>query len=344
MLRESRAGRRGHENHVHRRWQVELDRRMSITLQPATPASLDEVAEAVATWQQDGGPVQLHPGDLGWNWSLGAEKLAEAIWVWRRDGQILAVGLVDNAGLIRMGIAPSVDQDGAFASQLLADLSDSAPGVLPAGNAFVEARAGTAFRELLAGSGWLADEPWTPLCRDLTDKLEDCDLRVEVVGPHNVQERVAVQRASFPNSTFTPERWHTMAAASPYRRARCLVGYDRLRRSGRHGDGLVCRGRDDRACSNHWVSTGITAATGTAQPSRWQRQPRCKRWDRPARQCAHRAATWALWLPTPRLASKGSRTSPTSAAQVDHTGHRQPGRPSDRAMKSALHRNVRNSA
>ena len=206
---------------------------MSITLQTATPASLDDVAEAVATWQQDGAPVQLHAGDLGWNWSLGAEELAAAVRVWRRDGEILAVGLLDDAGLIRMGIAPSVDQDDAFASQLLADLSDSARGVLPAGKAVVEARSGTAFRELLAGSGWLADEPWTPLCRDLTDKVEDCGLRVEAVGPHNVLERVAVQRASFPNSTFTLERWHTMAAASPYRRARCLVGYDQ------HGDAVA---------------------------------------------------------------------------------------------------------
>jgi ribosomal protein S18 acetylase RimI-like enzyme len=63
--------------------------------------------------------------------------------------------------------------------------------------------------------------------------VEDCGLRVDVVGPHNVQERVAVQRASFPSSTFTLERWQTMAAASPYRRARCLVGYDR------HGDAVA---------------------------------------------------------------------------------------------------------
>lgn len=199
---------------------------MSITLQTATVASLDAVAEAVASWQQDGGPVQLHPGDLGWNWSLGAAELAGAMRVWRRDGQILAVGLLDDAGLIRMGIAPSVDQDDAFASELLADLSDRARGVLPAGNAFVEARSGTAFRGLLAARGWLPDEPWTPLCRDLTDTVEDCGLRVEVTGKHNVQERVAVQRASFPNSAFTLKRWHTMAAAPPYRRARCLVGYD----------------------------------------------------------------------------------------------------------------------
>jgi hypothetical protein len=163
---------------------------------------------------------------LGWNWSLGAEALAGAVRVWRRDRQILAVGLVDDAGLIRMGIAPSVDRDDPFAAQLLADLSDPARGVLPAGNASVEARSGTAFRELLRQSGWVADEPWTPLRRDLTDEVEDCDLRVEVVDAHTASARVAVQQSVFPNSTFTLERWHTMAAASPYRRARCLVGYD----------------------------------------------------------------------------------------------------------------------
>lgn len=75
---------------------------MSITLQLATPDSLGEIVEAVAVWQHDGGPVQLHPGDLGWHWRLGAQELAEALRVWRRDGQILAVGLVDGVGLIRM--------------------------------------------------------------------------------------------------------------------------------------------------------------------------------------------------------------------------------------------------
>ena len=32
-----------------------------------------------------------------------------------------------------------------------------------------------------------------------------------------------MQRAAFDNSTFTVERWCTMAAAPPYRHARCLV-------------------------------------------------------------------------------------------------------------------------
>lgn len=199
---------------------------MSITVETATPASLDEVVGAVAVWQHDGVPVQLHPGDLGWHWRLGAEELARDVRVWRRDGRIVAVGAVDDSGLIRMAIAPSADQDDMVAAQLMADISDPAGAVLPAGTAIVEARFGAAFRELLLESGWVADEPCIPLCRDLTVQVEDCGLRVKVVEPRNAQDRVAVQRAAFPNSTFTAERWFTMAAASPYRRARCLVAYD----------------------------------------------------------------------------------------------------------------------
>jgi ribosomal protein S18 acetylase RimI-like enzyme len=207
---------------------------MSITLELATPASLSEVTEAVADWQRDGGPVQLHPGDLGWHWRLGAEELARAVQVWRRDGQILAVGLVDGSALIRMALAPSADRDDAFAAQLLADLSDPGRrGVLPADTAVVEARFGAAFRDLVRESGWVPDQPWTPLCRDLTKHVEGCQLRVEVVDGHHVEARVAVQRAAFPSSTFTAERWHAMAAAPPYRRARCLVGYDA------HGDAVA---------------------------------------------------------------------------------------------------------
>lgn len=219
-------------NHVRRRCGVRLDRRMSITLQVATPDSLNEIVEAVAVWQQDGVPVQLHPGDLGWNRRDGVRELAEALRVWRRDGEILAAGMVDdNTGLIRMAIAPSVDEDEAFAARLLADLSDPAQGVLPTGGGAVEARFGAAFRELLRRSGWVADEPWTPLARDLAAPVEDCGLTIEDIDTNNVrdrivQDRIAVHRASFPKSTFTLERWRAVAAGAPYRQARCLVGYD----------------------------------------------------------------------------------------------------------------------
>lgn len=195
--------------------------------------SLTEVVRALAGWQQDAVPLQLHPGDLGWHWRFGAEAVAEAVRVWRRDGEILAVGLIDSPGLVRMAIAPAADQDGDLARRLVTDLSDPTRGVLPVGAATVEARFGAAFRKLLDESGWVADEPWTPLRRDLTAAVEDCGLRVEVVGPSRVEERVAVQRGAFPSSTFTVERWHAMAAAPTYRDARCLVAYDE------HGDAVA---------------------------------------------------------------------------------------------------------
>lgn len=203
-----------------------MDGPVPTTLETPTADSLDEAAEALASWQEEGAPVQLHPGDLGWNWKLGTENLAGAVRVWRRDGQIMAVGLVEDANLVRMGVAPIVDRDDTFAARLLADLSDPARGVLSADDASVEARSGTAFRRLLSEGGWVADESWTPLSRDLTAAVDDCSLRVVVVDAATAQERVEVQRAAFPNSTLTVERWHTMATSSPYRRARCLVAYD----------------------------------------------------------------------------------------------------------------------
>ncbi|MDE9364753.1 GNAT family N-acetyltransferase [Luteipulveratus sp. YIM 133132] len=206
---------------------------MAIQLEHATPETLDEIVEAMATWQQDGVPVQLHPGDLGWAWRFGSAALAKDVRAWRRDGQLLAAGTVDDEdGLIRMAIAPSVDTDADFAARLLADLSDPAQGVLPADRGSVEARFGAAFRELLHTSGWTADEAWTPLRRDLVSPVEDCGLRIETLDADHadervVQDRVEVHRASWPSSTFTVEHWREMAASSAYRQARCLVAYDR---------------------------------------------------------------------------------------------------------------------
>ena len=199
---------------------------MAITLETPTGDMLEEAVEQVALWQHDGGPVQVHPGDLGWNWSFGTEALAASVRVWRRDGQVVAVGMVDGSGLIRLAIATGAVEDERLAAQLLADLSDPARGVLPAGTRTVEARFGTAFRNLLRRGGWVPGEPWTPLSWDLTAPVSYYGLRVEVVEEGTAPERVAVQRAAFPSSTFTLQRWQAMAASAPYRRARCLLGRD----------------------------------------------------------------------------------------------------------------------
>jgi ribosomal protein S18 acetylase RimI-like enzyme len=189
-------------------------------------AGLGEVVGALREWQYDGAPTQPHPGDLGWFWRFGAEATAAAVRTWGRDGRILAVGLLDAPELLRLAIAPDAARDEELVRQLVDDLAGPARGVLPAGKVSVEAPPGTLVDDLLFENGWGADEPWTPLRRDLTEPVAGPGVRIEVIGPEQAHVRTAVQRASFDSSTFTDERWHAMAAGLPYADARCLVAFD----------------------------------------------------------------------------------------------------------------------
>lgn len=185
-----------------------------------------EAAAALREWQDEGAPMQLHPGDLGWFWRFGAAATAAAVRTWSRDGRILAVGLLDGPGLLRMTIAPDARRDDELAQHLVQDMTQPARGLLPEGRANVETPADALVRDLLGECGWGSDEPWTPLRRDLGPPVDDPGVRVEVIGPEQAHVRAALQRASFDNSTFTDDRWHTMAAGPLYAEARCLVAYD----------------------------------------------------------------------------------------------------------------------
>lgn len=205
---------------------------MEITLHTVEPSGLDEALEALASFQVEGGAVQLHPGDLGWALRAGADRIAADLRVWRRGGHIISLAWVDVDDLLpRLALSPAVDEDRAVAEQLVADLTNPSRGVLPKGEGTVEARSGTALRALLEERGWEPDEAWTPLHRSLAEEVEESGLRIEVldrVDPDErvLRDRIAVQRAAFDNSTFDEQQWRTMAASSAYRQARCLVGYD----------------------------------------------------------------------------------------------------------------------
>lgn len=177
-------------------------------------------------WQRDGAPIQLHPGDLGWYWRFGAQSTAAAVRTWSRDGRILAVGLLDGPGLLRLAISPAAQHDEELAHEMLADVTEPKRDVLPEGAVSIEARFGESFRRLLLDHGWEADEPWTGLSRDLTEPVEDSGVRIEVIGREQARVRAAVQRAAFDGSTFTEEHWRAMAAGLPYTDARCLVAYN----------------------------------------------------------------------------------------------------------------------
>ncbi len=205
---------------------VGCDRGMAIVLGQPVVDGLSEAVGVLREWQYDVAPMQLHPGDLGWFWRFGAEATAAAVRTWSRDGQILAVGLLDGPQLLRLTIAPDAQRDEELAQRLVEDVTEPARGVLMDGKVNVEAPIGALVHDLLSEDGWNADEPWTPLRRDLTEPVQDPGVRIEVIGPEQVHVRTAVQRASFDGSTFTDERWHAMAAGLPYTDARCLVAYD----------------------------------------------------------------------------------------------------------------------
>jgi hypothetical protein len=145
---------------------------------------------------------------------------------WSRDGRILAVGLLDSPNLLRLAIAPGAQRDEELARRLVDDMTEPERGVLPAGKASVEAPVGALVHDLFVANGWTTGEPWTPLRRDLTEPVTDPGVRIELIGPERAHVRTALQRASFDGSTFTDERWHAMAAGSPYADARCLIAHD----------------------------------------------------------------------------------------------------------------------
>lgn len=189
-------------------------------------ALLPETVERLAGWQRDQGSVPLHPGDIGWNWRFGGSETAAALRTWSRRGEVLAIGFVDSPGLVRLAVAPAHQDDEELARQMVCDLSEPERMGSTGGCTTVEARFGGPLRALLRDEGWSAAERWSPLRRDLAEPVEECGARIEGIGPDRVADRVAVQRAAFAGSSFTEARWRTMAAGSPYARARCLLAYD----------------------------------------------------------------------------------------------------------------------
>ncbi|WBQ02418.1 GNAT family N-acetyltransferase [Kribbella sp. CA-293567] len=207
---------------------------MTIRLQTPAVDGLARLVEQLGEWQSEEGPVQLHPGDLGWFWRFGDERAAGAVRVWERDGRTLAIGMLDEPDLLRLAYAPDLLGDEELNQRILEDCREPDRDVLIEGKVYVEAPAHALLQELLAKDGWIQDDPWQPLRHHLADGTEQSALTIEVVGPQSASERVALQRASFDGSTFSDDRWHAMAAGSAYATARCLVGRDE------HGVGVAC--------------------------------------------------------------------------------------------------------
>jgi GNAT superfamily N-acetyltransferase len=123
-------------------------------------------------------------------------------------------------------MAPNSRDDSELIDQMVLDMTEPERGVLPQGAVSVEARFGGAFQENLVAKGWVSDESWTPLRRNLAEPVQESGLRIEVIGAGSARERAALQRASFEGSTFSEDRWYAMARGLPYADAQCLIAYD----------------------------------------------------------------------------------------------------------------------
>jgi len=261
---------------------------MATTLDAPGTTPLDEALHAVRHWQHDDTPLQLHPGDLGWNARTG--PTTPVLRAWRRDGTLVALGMLDAPDLLRLALDPRALDDDHLAQQVLTDLDDADRGVLPAGTASLETPTGATIHDLALADGWDAGESWTPLRRDLSAPVEDPGLRVEIVDGTDVSVRTAVHRASFPGSTFTDEAWRVMAAGPAYAAARCLVGSTTTApRSPRRRCGP--QGPAGRGCWSRSACTTSTAGMDTAGRSA-SRARRCSAGSaRPARSSAPRRPT-----------------------------------------------------
>jgi ribosomal protein S18 acetylase RimI-like enzyme len=197
---------------------------MAIELSTPGIGELGDVVATLRDWQREDVPLQLHPGDLGWFWRFGEDRTAAATRVWRREGQIVAIGLLDEPDWLRTAILPDAQRDEELARRIVEDVSS----VLVDGKVYVETPMGALVQELLFKDGWNADAPWIPLRRDLSEPVPDPGMRVDVIGAEEAHERTSVQRASFDGSTFTDERWFAMSDGLPYADARCLVLRNKL--------------------------------------------------------------------------------------------------------------------
>lgn len=206
---------------------------MNVNVRTPDVDELDRIFRVLKQWQRDEGPLHLHPGDLGWYSLRGAAATAAATRVWSSGDTALAIALIDGPQLLRFAMDPARHQDEALACRIVADVGEPATGVLQAGSATIEARGASALAVHLAKEGWLPDEPWTPLHRDLSTPVEVADHRIGTIEPGSTDEWVSVHWSAFRGTPMPDERrrnfvdgWRAAAAGPFLDSARILALYD----------------------------------------------------------------------------------------------------------------------
>ncbi|ACL41251.1 GCN5-related N-acetyltransferase [Pseudarthrobacter chlorophenolicus A6] len=170
---------------------------MDVNVRTPDVNELNQILRVLEQWQCDGGPLDLHPGDLGWYSLRGPAATAAAIRVWSCGDTALAIALLDGPQLLRFAMDPSLRQDESLAVRIVADVGEPATGVLDAGSATIEARGAYALSEQLTKEGWLPGDPWTPLKLNLAAPIDTGGPHVEIIEPDRTDEWVSVHWSAF---------------------------------------------------------------------------------------------------------------------------------------------------
>ncbi|MET3903178.1 GNAT family N-acetyltransferase [Paenarthrobacter sp. 4246] len=194
---------------------------------------LTQLGETLARWQVDGGPIHLHPGDLGWYSRLGADETASAIRIWAEGGAPAAIGLLDGPQLLRLAIDPALRNDTGLAKRIADSIEDSEGGVFAQGQAAVEARGAGALTRALGQQGWQEDEPWIPLRLDLSAPVQPTGTLIEIIDDDQAGEWVDVHWSAFRGTPLDDgvrqtlvNRWLTMISGPFAETSRNLVAFD----------------------------------------------------------------------------------------------------------------------
>lgn len=211
---------------------------MTLLCSAPRPEDVAGIARLMSSWQVEPWPGHLHPGDLGWHSSVGGVQMAQDLRVWQRQGEPVAVGMLDVPEVLRLAVAPAVTQDVGVAERIVRDLTSGESELFAGGEAVVEARGATALRAALAGAGWVDDEPWTPMSLDLTvpldlSRLHASSLRVVEVGPEAAGDWTSVHWSSFKGTPYQDDakarfvaRWTEIMTGPFADLAHSLVAYD----------------------------------------------------------------------------------------------------------------------
>lgn len=179
------------------------------------------VLASLRAWEPSAGcGWQLQAGDLGWALRFEPEIRDEQIRVWwDRAGAPAAVILCDQPTSARCAVNPAYLHDSSLAEAVLDDLShrlnrtdDGGPWIDPPPGP------GALTRALLAAGYEPDPDIWLHLWRALPGPEPDPGpLTVREYRDGELGERVALQRAAFPGSSLTADRYRRLRAVPGFR-------------------------------------------------------------------------------------------------------------------------------